>query len=91
MNEHAIPSVNGTWTHRLADARFLALQFVSHQHLGTTILGLMSWRWKATAHAATALDSRTLEGDAACIQLSLVIFAGLYRRVRVSLTWIGRR
>jgi rhodanese-related sulfurtransferase len=40
----------------------------------------MFWLWRAKGWAARALDSRSLEGDAACslacIQLSSVLFAG---------------
>lgn len=40
----------------------------------------MAWLWRVKVKAAKALDSRTLAGDAACslacIQLSLVLFAG---------------
>ena len=64
-------------------------QLVSHHHPDTTIpgllvsvlsLGFMFWLWKSKQRAAKALDSRSLEGDAACslacIQLSTVLFTG---------------
>jgi divalent metal cation (Fe/Co/Zn/Cd) transporter len=64
-------------------------QLLSHHHPDTTVpglavsvlsLGFMFWLWRAKLRAARALDSRTLEGDAACslacIQLSTVLFAG---------------
>ena len=64
-------------------------QLVSHHHPETTVpgllvsvlsLGFMFWLWKSKLRAAKALDSRSLEGDAACslacIQLSTVLFAG---------------
>lgn len=66
-----------------------SLQLVTHRHPATTLpgtlisfasLGFMFWLWRAKRRAAVALDSRTLEGDAACslacIQLSLVLFCG---------------
>jgi len=65
------------------------LQLGTHGHPGTTMPGLivslaslafMFWLWRAKRNAAKALDSRTLEGDAACslacIQLSAVLFVG---------------
>ena len=64
-------------------------QLVSHHHPDTTIpgllvsvlsLGFMFWLWNSKQRAAKALDSRSLEGDAACslacIQLSTVLFMG---------------
>jgi divalent metal cation (Fe/Co/Zn/Cd) transporter len=64
-------------------------QLLSRHHPETTwpgllvslaSLGFMFWLWRAKRQAAVALDSRTLEGDAACslacIQLSCVLFAG---------------
>lgn len=66
-----------------------ALQLASRRHPETSIpgmlissisLGFMFWLWRAKRRAAVALDSRSLEGDAACslvcIQLSGVLFAG---------------
>jgi divalent metal cation (Fe/Co/Zn/Cd) transporter len=66
-----------------------AVQLSSHHHPDTTIpglmvsilsLGFMFWLWRSKQRAAKALDSRSLEGDAACslacIQLSAVLFAG---------------
>jgi divalent metal cation (Fe/Co/Zn/Cd) transporter len=65
------------------------LQLVARRHPDTTLPGFavafvslvfMFGLWKAKRRAARALDSRTLEGDAACslacIQLSLVLFVG---------------
>lgn len=65
------------------------LQLWTHRHPATTLpgllisslsLGCMFWLWRAKGRAATALDSRTLRGDAACslacIQLSFVLLAG---------------
>lgn len=65
------------------------LQLTARRHPDTTWPGLvvsalslafMIWLWRAKLRAASALDSRTLQGDAACsricIQLSLVLFAG---------------
>ena len=65
------------------------VQLVSHHHPDTTLpgllvslasLGIMAWLWRVKVKAAKALDSRALAGDAACslacIQLSLVLFAG---------------
>jgi len=64
-------------------------QLVTRRHPETTLPGVviscvslvfMVWLWRAKQRAATALDSRTLEGDAACslacIQLSAVLFLG---------------
>lgn len=78
------------------------LQMASHRHPDTTLPGLivsvaslafMVWLWQAKRRAAKALDSRTLEGDAACslacIQLSLVLFIGsLLYFVVPSLWWV---
>lgn len=65
------------------------LQLLTHRHPETTLpgaiisaasLAFMFWLWRAKRKAAIVLDSRTLEGDAACslacIQLSLVLFSG---------------
>lgn len=73
----------------LGTAAGALFQLASRQHPETTVpgllvsaasLGFMFWLWKSKRAAASALDSRTLEGDAACsrvcIQLSLVLFAG---------------
>lgn len=64
-------------------------QLLTRRHPETTLPGLaislasllfMFWLWRAKRRAARVLDSRTLEGDAACslacIQLSLVLFVG---------------
>lgn len=64
-------------------------QLATRRHPTTTLpgviislasLGFMAWLWQAKRRAAKALDSRTLEGDAACslacIQLSGVLFTG---------------
>jgi divalent metal cation (Fe/Co/Zn/Cd) transporter len=64
-------------------------QLVTRNHPRTTLSGLaislaslvfMFWLWNAKRRAAKVLDSRALEGAAACslacIQLSLVLFAG---------------
>lgn len=65
------------------------LQLASHRHPETTLPGaiissaslvFMFWLWRAKRRAAIILDSRTLEGDAACslacIQLSVVLLGG---------------
>jgi len=65
------------------------LQLASRRHPGTSLPGMlvsvvslafMFWLWRAKRRVARILDSRTLEGDAACslacIQLSAVLFAG---------------
>ena len=65
------------------------LQLRGHAHPSTTIpgvaisllsLGFMVFLWRAKKRAATILNSRTLEGDAACslacIQLSVVLLGG---------------
>jgi divalent metal cation (Fe/Co/Zn/Cd) transporter len=77
-----------------------AFQLVSHRHPDTTIpgllvsvlsLGFMFWLWRSKQRAAQALDSRSLEGDAACslvcIQLSLVLFAGSVLFLVVPALW----
>jgi divalent metal cation (Fe/Co/Zn/Cd) transporter len=64
-------------------------QLITRRHPGTTLPGVvissaslvfMVWLWRAKRRVATALDSRTLEGDAACslacVQLSAVLFLG---------------
>lgn len=66
-----------------------AFQLHARRHPGTSIPGLivslvsltfMLWLWRSKRKAARAMDSRTLEGDAACslvcIQLSGVLFVG---------------
>jgi divalent metal cation (Fe/Co/Zn/Cd) transporter len=77
-------------------------QLISHHHPDTTVpgllvsvlsLGFMFWLWKSKQRAAKALDSRSLEGDAACslacIQLSTVLFAGsLAFLVAPALWWV---
>ena len=75
-------------------------QLVSRQHPETTIpgllvsilsLGFMFWLWKSKQRAAEALDSRSLEGDAACslvcIQLSMVLFAGSLAFLLIPALW----
>ncbi len=65
------------------------IQLITHRHPETTLPGViisiaslifMAWLWRTKQRTATALDSRTLEGDAACslacIQLSGVLFLG---------------
>lgn len=65
------------------------VQLLTHRHPETTLPGViisiaslafMAWLWRAKKRAATALDSRAMEGDAACslacIQLSGVLFLG---------------
>ncbi len=65
------------------------LQITAQRHPPTTVpgliisalsLGFMAFLWRAKLQAAKALDSATLEADAACslacIQLSVVLFAG---------------
>lgn len=64
-------------------------QLITHCHPETTLPGVlislvslsgMAWLWRSKQVAATALDSHTLKGDAACslacIQLSAVLFLG---------------
>jgi divalent metal cation (Fe/Co/Zn/Cd) transporter len=77
------------------------LQLAAQRHPPTTVPGLvisalslafMAYLWRAKLGAAKALDSATLEADAACslacIQLSVVLFAGsLLFLVRPSLWW----
>lgn len=66
-----------------------ALQLRAGRHPDTTVPGMviaaaslsfMVWLWRAKRATARALDSRALEGDAACslacIQLSAVLLAG---------------
>ncbi len=73
----------------LGIAASAGVQLHSGHHPQTTVPGLlvsvaslsfMAWLWHAKRGAAKALDSRTLEGDAACslacIKLSLVLFVG---------------
>lgn len=54
-------------------------------------LGFMFTLWRAKLHAARALDSRALEGDAACslacIQLSTVLFIGSLLFLVVPALW----
>jgi hypothetical protein len=65
------------------------LQLMAHRHPPTTLpgllisalsLGFMAYLWRAKLGAARALDSAALAADAACsracIQLSVVLFAG---------------
>lgn len=65
------------------------LQLIARRHPPTSVPGLvisalslsfMAFLWRAKLQAAKALDSATLEADAACslacIQLSLVLFTG---------------
>lgn len=73
----------------LGTALGATLQLKAGHHPDTTLPGLivsilsllfMIWLWRSKRHAARALDSRSLEGDAACslvcIQLSTVLFLG---------------
>jgi divalent metal cation (Fe/Co/Zn/Cd) transporter len=75
-------------------------QLVSHHHPETTVpgllvsvfsLGFMFWLWKSKQRAAKVLDSRSLEGDAACslacIQLSTVLFAGSLTFLLAPVLW----
>lgn len=75
-------------------------QLVSHHHPDTTVpgllvsvlsLGFMFWLWRSKQRAAKALDSRSLEGDAACslacIQLSAVLFAGSLAFLLAPVLW----
>ncbi|HTL98754.1 MAG TPA: cation transporter [Holophagaceae bacterium] len=78
------------------------LQLAGRRHPETTLpalivsalsLGFMVFLWRGKRAAATALDSRALEGDAACslacIQLSSILFAGsLVFLVRPRLWWV---
>ncbi|MBI4913468.1 MAG: cation transporter [Acidobacteria bacterium] len=54
-------------------------------------LAFMAWLWVSKRKAASALDSRTLEGDAACslvcIQLSGVLLAGSLLYLLVPALW----
>lgn len=79
-----------------------SLQLAARRHPDTTLPGLivsvvsmtfMFWLWIAKRRAARILDSRTLEGDAACslacIQLSSVLLVGsLVYLVAPSLWWV---
>lgn len=73
----------------LGTALGAALSLASRRHPETTLpglvvslasLGFMVWLWRAKLRAAHHLDSRSLEGDAACsrvcIQLSGVLLGG---------------
>ena len=75
-------------------------QLLTRRHPQTTVPGLlvslfsllfMYWLWKAKRAAAAAVDSRTLEGDAACslvcLQLSLVLFAGSLLNLLIPALW----
>jgi len=78
------------------------LQLAGHQHPPTTLPGLiiaalslsfMVFLWRAKLRTARALDSATLAADAACsracIQLSVVLFAGsLLFLLAPSLWWV---
>ena len=78
------------------------LQLSSHHHPPTTLPGLvissaslafMFFLWRAKTRTASALDSATLKSDAACslacIQLSMVLFAGsLLFMLSPSLWWL---
>jgi divalent metal cation (Fe/Co/Zn/Cd) transporter len=78
------------------------LQLTARRHPPTTVPGLvisalslsfMMFLWRAKLRAATALDSATLEADAtcslACIQLSMVLFAGsLIFLIAPALWWV---
>ncbi len=78
------------------------LQLVSRHHPPTSLPGLavstaslafMLYLWRAKTHVADALDSASLKSDAACslacIQLSMVLFAGsLLFALRSSLWWM---
>ncbi len=65
------------------------IQIATHRHPETSLPGMiismasllsMAWLWRAKQRTAVVLDSRTLEGDAACslacIQLSGILFLG---------------
>lgn len=85
----------------LGTALGASLQLKAGSHPDTTLPGLvvsilsllfMIWLWRSKLHAARALDSRSLEGDAACslvcLQLSSVLFLGsLLFAFRPSLWW----
>lgn len=73
----------------LGTAAGALLQLLARRHPDTTLPGMvvsglslafMMWLWRAKRRTAQALDSRALEGDAACslvcIQLSAVLMAG---------------
>ncbi len=75
-------------------------QLGSHRHPETTVpgllvsvlsLGFMFWLWRSKQRAAKALDSRSLEGDAACslacIQLSTVLFLGSLAFLLIPALW----
>ena len=75
-------------------------QLAARHHPDTTLPGLiislaslafMAWLWRAKLAAAKALDSRALEGDAACslacIQLSVVLFAGSLLYLLLPVLW----
>lgn len=78
------------------------LQMITQRHPPTTVPGLvisalslsfMAFLWRAKLQAAKALDSATLEADAACslacIQLSVVLFTGsLVFLVFPALWWV---
>lgn len=78
------------------------LQLGSHHHPPTTLPGLvissvslafMFFLWRAKTRTASALDSAALKSDAACslacIQLSIVLFAGsLFFMLSPSLWWL---
>lgn len=76
------------------------LQLTSHRHPPTSLPGLvisalslsfMFFLWRAKLQAAKALDSATLEADAACsracIQLSCVLFLGCLLFLLVPALW----
>jgi divalent metal cation (Fe/Co/Zn/Cd) transporter len=84
----------------LGTAMGAVFQLISHHHPDTTIpgllvsvlsLGFMFWLWRSKQKAAKTLDSRSLEGDAACslacIQLSTVLFAGSLVFLLVPMFW----
>lgn len=84
----------------LGTALGAALQLRAHHHPDTTLPGLivsalsllfMIWLWRSKLHAARILDSRSLEGDAACslvcIQLSVVLFLGSLLFVLLPSLW----
>jgi len=78
------------------------LQLAGRRHPETTLpglviaalsLGFMVFLWQMKRAAAAALDSRALEGDAACslacVQLSAILFAGsLLFLLRPALWWV---
>lgn len=76
------------------------LQFTARTHPPTTVPGLiistmslsfMAFLWRAKLKTAKALDSATVEADAACslacIQLSVVLFAGSLLFLLVPTLW----